>query len=519
MQLPCPRLTKIVATVGPASRDREQLEKLINAGVNIFRLNFSHAMHDILPQVIGDIRDLSQKLETPIAILGDLQGPKFRTGRFPDGQPIQLTPGQRVEMKASTDIGAPDCITTPNSELIEALSVNQMILLADGTLSLRVIEKHSPGHVTCEVVNGGDLGERKGINIPGVRLNIPAMTEKDREDALFVLQHGLDFVALSFVQCHEDVLELRHFLQANENQLKKGHQLPSIVAKIERPTSLDDIDAIIDATDVIMVARGDLGVELSPEKVPVVQKQLIQKANEAEKPVITATQMMETMINEPVPTRAEVSDIVNAVFDGTDAVMLSGETAMGKYPVVCVETMARIVQEAEQNLPADFGPQPDLVHHTGGKYSQGIRCSLAFHQSIAQSAVIAGRSSTVSAVVVYSQSGSMARRISKQKPRCAVIALTPDMNIQRKMTLLWGVHPLVIRECLTTEQLLGEVETTLQEKHLLARNAPIVFCAGETPLVGLSNTLRLYYLGESLHNKAIAAKQENSMSKQAIKQP
>jgi pyruvate kinase len=510
-----PRLTKIVATVGPASRERDQLEKLINAGVNVFRLNFSHAMYDLLPQIIADIRDLSARMEHPVAILADLQGPKFRTGFLPHHQPIELVTGQSIDLKATTsdEEGSVTCLTTPNVELVEALAKDQLVLLADGTMTLKVTAKHSPTHVTCDIVSGGMLGERKGINIPGTKLNIPAMTDKDKSDACFALQHGVDFVALSFVQSHLDVIELRQHLLAHQADLKPGHDLPHIIVKIERPTSLDDIDAIIEATDAVMVARGDLGVELSPEKVPVVQKRLIQKANEAEKPVITATQMMETMINEPVPTRAEVSDIVNAVFDGSDAVMLSGETAMGKYPIQCVETMARIVREAECNLPADFGPHHDLVHRQGGKYEPAIHCTLAFHQSIAQSAVLAAKSSNVAAIVVYSQSGSMARRVSKQKPNCPVIALTPNASVQRKMSLMWGVQSLLIEPCTTTEGLLAQVEGAINAKHLLPRNAPIVFCAGETELIGISNTLKLYNFGEAL----LAEKQSSEAAFQATR--
>lgn len=492
------RLTKIVATVGPASKDKENLKALIQAGVNVFRLNFSHAIHEEQHAIIQNIRDLGDELQTPVAILADLQGPKHRTGLLKDGVPLDLKPGQSIDLKVSKDIGTDACLTTPNPELVEVLDVGQMVLLADGTMSLEVTKVHSETHVTCKVVVGGKLGEKKGINLPGLKLKIAALTEKDKADALFALKAGVDFMALSFVQSKDDIIELRQFLLDNctPEMLAKA-TLPPIVAKIERPTSLDDIDGIIYETDAIMVARGDLGVEMSPEKVPVVQKMLIRKANAAEKPVITATQILESMIQSPVPTRAEVSDAVNAVFDGSDALMLSGETAMGQYPITCVQTMAKVMREAEAHLPEGFS-KIDISRHSFSDSTRELSslCSLEFHETIAECAVVAAQRSAVQAIVVLSYSGRMARRISKRKPPCPVIALTPHTSVMRSMSLLWGVYPLLIDHCESSDEMLMSIEAVISRRDLIEHHSPVLFCAGQTAFPGISNTLKIYRFGD-----------------------
>ena len=492
------RLTKIVATVGPASKDRESLKALILAGVNVFRLNFSHAIHDEQHEIIKNIRELGEALKMPVAILADLQGPKHRTGLLKDGIPIELYVGQQIDLKVSKEIGTSECLTTPNPELVEVLNIGQTVLLADGTMALEVTKVHSQEHVTCKVTVGGKLGEKKGINLPGLKLKIAALTEKDKKDALFAFKAGVDFMALSFVQSQEDIKELRNFLLDNctPEMLAKA-TLPPIVAKIERPTSLDDIDEIIRETDIIMVARGDLGVEMSPEKVPVVQKMLIKKANIAEKPVITATQILESMIQSPVPTRAEVSDAVNAVFDGSDALMLSGETAMGLYPIKCVETMAKVMREAEANLPDGFS-QLNIGDKflLSNKSELNSLCSLEFHETIAECAVVAAQRSAVQAIVVLSYSGRMARRISKRKPPCPVIALTPHASVLRSMSLLWGVYPLLIDHCENSDEMLMNIEAIISRRDLIEHHSPILFCAGQTSFPVISNTLKIYRFGD-----------------------
>lgn len=491
------RLAKIVATIGPASKHPEMLKSLMMAGVNVFRINFSHAIHDELPTIVSNIRQISQELGYCVSILGDLQGPKFRTGTLPNHEPIELVDGQMVDLKANREEGSSTCITTPNKELVEILTPGQLVLLADGLFVLEVTQVHAPDHVSCKVIHGGKLGEKKGINIPGLKLNIPSLTEKDKEDARHVLKHQMDFVAMSFVQTKEDILNLRAYLEEHLPQVSPQGEIPQIVAKIERPTSLDDIDGIIDATDIIMVARGDLGVELRPEKVPVVQKMLIKKSNLAEKPVITATQMLESMINEPVPTRAEVSDVANAVFDGTDALMLSAETAAGKYPIQAVQTMAKVIVEAEENLPYEgqfLAALPEYRHNP--QMMRPIICSLEFHQTIAQIAAVGAQKSTAKAIVVLSYSGNMAKRIAKQKPHCPIIALTPSERVQKQLNILWGVYPILIQQCSNSDDMLLQAERVIAEHDLVKQGDTIVFCAGQTELLGVSNTLKIYRFGE-----------------------
>jgi pyruvate kinase len=477
------RLAKIVATLGPASSEPEMIKSLIQAGVNVFRLNFSHAQHEALRVVIQTIRNTSQTLNLPVAILGDLQGPKFRVGEFEGHHPILLEEGKTIRFVAEKAPGNAQKITTNTPQIVEELRIGDDVLLNDGLLALRVEERISQAELVCRVISGGILGEKKGINVPGLQLkNLPALTEKDKPDALFILEQQLDFIALSFVRSASDIDYLRGFLQEHA---QPGQELPMIVAKIEKPQALDEIDAIIATTDAVMVARGDLGVELKPEGVPIVQKRLIAKANAAEKPVITATQMLESMIYNSTPTRAEVSDVANAVYDGSDALMLSGETAMGKFPIESVRMMGRIIEESESHFLEERRSNPPAAIE-GRTY--------AMHEVIAQSACYAAKKARTKAIVVLSVSGQMARRISKRKPPTPILALTPQPNIFHRLCLYWGVFPLKISPLSTSSVTLQEAHQVLKTSEKLGSGDAIVFCAGKTELLDLSNTMRLLEL-------------------------
>jgi pyruvate kinase len=487
------RLTKIIATIGPASQGREAIRDLILSGVNVFRLNFSHALHDNLRVVIQNIRELSQELNRPVGILGDLQGPKFRVGLLENGGPVPLVEGSTITLAASPEPGTTSRITTNNPNLVESLTEGCTLLLDDGNLELKAAQRISEHEVRCLVVRGGLLKEKKGINVPGVRIKVPALTDKDKVDCQFILEQRLDYIALSFVQHHEDILYLQRYFQ----ECQPGEtQFPKVIAKIEKPQALEDIDQILGAADGLMVARGDLGVELLPERVPVAQKMLIAKCNLAEKPVITATQMLESMIESATPTRAEVSDVANAIFDGSDAVMLSGETAVGKYPPIAVQMMDRIAREVESSLSS-----PNPVDEPRG-VGELLDAPLAFHQAIANSAAATARLVGAKAIVAFSHSGTMARRISKRKPPCPIIALTPDRTTYQQMTLLRGVYPFIQQVSPNTDETLLHVEELMKEYNLLNEYDPLVFCAGQTHLSAMTNTLKLYRFGSALRQQA-----------------
>jgi len=340
------RRTKIVCTIGPATSSEERLEQLMRAGMNVARLNFSHSTHQEHELVIERVRAISARLRYPVAILQDLQGPKIRTGPLQDGKPIMLVDGAHVTITTRDVVGNAQLISTTYKALPQDVKIGDRILLNDGLLELRVIGK-SETEVECAVVHGGELGEHKGINLPGVAVSAPALTEKDRDDLQFGIAHGVDYVALSFVRSPEDVQEAKQLIQqyATEVYGEKGRWDIPLIAKIEKPEAIEHLDEILNVTDGVMVARGDLGVEMAPEKVPLIQKRLIARCNELCLPVITATQMLESMVTNPRPTRAEVNDVSNAIFDGTDAVMLSAETSVGAFPIEAVQMMTRIALE------------------------------------------------------------------------------------------------------------------------------------------------------------------------------
>ncbi len=472
--------TKIVCTIGPASRSEAVLERLMRAGMNIARLNFSHGTLDEHAEVITRIRALATRLGLPIAILQDLQGPKIRTGALRDHQPIHLADGASFTLTTQPRAGDERVVSTTYQHLPQDVRPGARILLADGLLELEVIET-TETEVHCRVLHGGILGEHKGINLPGVAVSAPALTEKDMADLHFGIAQRVDFVAISFVRQAGDIQAARAIIDAAKDAAVSKRpaaiggpaKLPAIIAKLEKPEAIAHLDAILDAADGVMVARGDLGVELSPERVPLLQKRIIARANEFGLPVITATQMLESMVTQPRPTRAEASDVANAILDGTDAIMLSEETANGQYPVETVEIMVRIARETEPACQEKAGRarhrKPTLAH------------------AVSSAAHILAREADVKAIVVFTRSGRSAQLISKERPHIPIIAYTPSEAVYRQLALWWGITPRMIPFMETTEALTAEVSRRLSEEGLVQAREKVVIMGG-MPIAGQART-------------------------------
>ncbi len=413
------RHSKIVCTIGPATRTPRMIRKLLQAGMDVARLNFSHGSHEAHSQSISMLREAAIQMKKPIAILADLQGPKIRTGALAGGGTVLLRTGQRFVITTAKVLGDSTRVNTTFQPMPREVKRGDRILLSDGLIELRV-EATNRTEVICQVANGGLLGENKGINLPGVKLQVPALTDKDRADLRFALSQGADYLAVSFVRRPEDVLLAKSLVK------RAGKDTP-VIAKLEKPEAIDNLEEILRVSDGVMVARGDLGVEMSPECVPVVQKNIITRAREHRRPVITATQMLESMTENPRPTRAEASDVANAIFDGSDAVMLSAETASGKYPVEAVSMMARIIEEAEASI-REF-PRP------GGTER------LKVAETVAELVCHASRELHMKLIAVFTHSGFTARLVSRYRPLVPIVAFSPEAAIRRRMALLWGVTP------------------------------------------------------------------------------
>ncbi|WP_459555093.1 pyruvate kinase [Lacunimicrobium album] len=423
--------TKIVATIGPATSSREQLKALILAGVNVFRLNFAHGTHEQHGSVLQLIRELSAELSKPVAILGDLSGPKIRLGKLPNDE-IDCLLGSRFEFVKGSTGGDVTKLNCTYEYLIDDLNPGDPVLLADGNVGMRVVEKYADeGRAVCIVEHPGLIRSKQGINLPGVNLRTPSLTEKDRDDLAWALAHRIDFVSLSFVRRAEDLRHLRQTIEDLQKIVSDKH-IPQIVAKIEKLEAIQELDGILEESDVVMVARGDLGVEADIVKVPILQKLIIKKCGEARVPVITATQMLDSMQHSPFPTRAEATDVANAVLDGTDAVMLSGETAVGKFPVRTVEVMRRIVMEAETLLATrnfiDARIQPG-------------RKALEVTEAMTLAAGTAASQLQADLIVVITKSGRTALSMSKQRHPMPVLAITKELETSRKLCMVWGVYP------------------------------------------------------------------------------
>ncbi len=474
---PSQRRAKIVATLGPASNTEKVFRDLVRAGVDVVRLNFSHGTHEEKLALIEMIRKVSREEHKPLCILGDLQGPKIRTSKLKDHQPVLLKAGQRLTITPRECVGTAALVGTTFKTLAENVEQGSRILLSDGLIELRVHEVLGDD-VVCEVINGGMLGENKGINLPGIPVRVPSLTEKDAEDLEFALKNGVNAIAVSFVRTAEDVRIVRNRVAALGGETW-------IIAKLEKPQAIEQLDAILEASDAIMVARGDLGVEMPPEKVPAIQKHIIHRAAQFRKPVITATQMLESMIDNPRPTRAEVSDVANAVYDGTDAVMLSGESAVGKYPVETVGMMARIVTDAERHIKEDnlSDPRP---HQT--------RLSIA--ETICEATAHAADDLDLRGIALFTESGQTARQLSKYHPTAPIFALSPVEVTINRLNLLWGTTPVRCPKVNTTEALVDCAESLLEEHGYVRSHEVIAIVAGTRTKSGSTNFLRLHIMGE-----------------------
>ena len=453
------RRTKIVCTIGPASTG-EIFPELVAAGLNVARLNFSHGTKDEHQARIDLIRSASRESGTPVAILQDLAGPKIRIGDI-SPEPVELVPGQNFFLTTRPLVGNEKGCSVNTPEVIAVAPVGATVLLADGALELEVLEE-SADTLTCRVVVGGPLSSHKGLNLPGVSLPISALTAKDREDLDFGLAHGVDLVALSFVRTAADVRELKEIIAG------RGLDTP-VIAKIEKPEAVDRIKEILEVADGIMVARGDLGVEIPLKQVPMVQKFLIAEANRVGKPVITATQMLASMVNNPRPTRAEVTDVANAILDGTDAVMLSEETAVGHYPVEAVRFLDGIARTTEAKFPFDA-----WLHHSSKVLSDAISDAISF------AACELARDLDAKAILASTASGTTARLLSRFRPAEPIIAVTTREDTKRRLCLVWGVLPLLIEGLTSVDEMLDAVKTEAVERGYLSKGDRLVITAGTT---------------------------------------
>lgn len=452
------RKAKIIATMGPASQDESVIETLIQAGMDVARLNFSHGTHESHAARTSLLRAVSRRLNRPLAVLQDLQGPKIRVGVLP--APLKLAAGQEVGLYPEEGARPEgDSIPVDFPQLFYSVKPGDRVLLDDGRLALAV-KSVQKNRVTAEVRTGGELTSNKGINLPGVRLNLPAFTEKDAEDLEFGLSLGVDIVAISFVRLPEDVAMVKQIVTT-----RLGEQSPLVIAKLERPEALDNLDGILDAADGVMVARGDLGVEMAPEDVPGAQKRIIQEANRKGKIVITATQMLESMIHNPLPTRAEASDVANAVYDGTDAVMLSGETAAGAYPLEAVRMMDRIVRQAESDFDKWGHEQVIQAGH-----DDAIAICLAAREL--------AHDRDVEAIAVFTRTGRTAVLLSKARPCVPVLAFTPVDEAYRRLAVGWGVVPHHVPWANTVEEMIEQVEKALKEKETVQPGQQVVIVSG-----------------------------------------
>lgn len=471
------RKAKIVATIGPSTQSTKALRDLLTAGMNVARLNFSHGTHEEHAQVIQRLRNIAKEDDKALAILQDLQGSKVRTGYLPADQTISAQPGKSLILTADQASHGSDVLQISHEKLYQDVQVGDRILIDDGRIELQV-SRIKNSTVETEILIGGEIGSHKGINIPNARISTTPLTSKDHTDLEFGLKHGVDAIALSFVREPTDVLELRKTIT---DQLQDSRGIP-IIAKLECGQAIENLDAILDVADGVMIARGDLGVELSPEKVPAIQKQIIQRANQQLVTVITATQMLESMMQHPKPTRAESSDVANAVFDGSDCLMLSGETAVGDYPSESVQTMHRIIAEAE--IHADKWGKL-LLDPSGSQDEDAI--------ATAHAAKRLAEDRDVKAIAVFTLSGRTAKLLSKVRPRVPIIAFTPNEDTLRQMPLLWGVEPYLVSIINTVEHMIDLVGQALKSTLGLKPGQQVVIVTS-LPVGGEANLTLLHTL-------------------------
>ncbi len=471
--------TKIVCTIGPVSESEEMIEQLITAGMNVARLNFSHGDHAEHKKRINTLKKVREKFDTPVAIMLDTKGPEVRLGCFKDGK-AELEKGQKFTLTISDILGDNTRCSITYKDLPREVSRGSRILIADGVIELKVLEKNDTD-VACEVINGGTLGDRKNVNIPGATSKLPAITEKDIADLIFGIENEVDFIAASFIRKATDVLEIRKVLEQN------GGKDIQIIAKIENQEGVDNLEDILRVCDGIMVARGDLGVEIPTEEMPMVQKLLIKRTNEMGKPVITATQMLDSMIRNPRPTRAEVTDVANSIIDGTDAIMLSGETAAGKYPIETVRTMSLIAERTEREL--DYGKS---LHSFSGR-------KITVATAISHSSCTTAFELQAAAIITPTHSGSTARMVSKFRPKAPIIAATSNKSVMRKLCLSFGVYPVSVPQSDVTDEII-ELSVNAAVTAELVKSGDLVIITAGIPsgVAGTTNLIKVHVVGEIL---------------------
>lgn len=452
--------TKVVCTMGPSTDDREVMRSLIQNGMDVARFNFSHGTYPEHKARMDMLKQIREEEHSNTAILLDTKGPEIRTGVLKGGKKVILTPDSTFILSTEEVVGDSDKVSITYSGLAEDVDRGQKILIDDGLIELEVVKKCGKD-IICKVINGGELGERKGVNVPNVPVRLPAITEKDREDIKFGVEQNVDFIAASFVRNAECILEIKAYLKS-----LNAPYIP-IIAKIENAEGIENIDEIIRAADGIMVARGDLGVEIPPEELPYLQKMMIQKCNDNFKTVITATQMLDSMIRNPRPTRAEVTDVANAVYDGTDAVMLSGETAAGKYPVEALQMMVHIIESTEQHLDYDL-----LLAKAGNHLKAGVSSAIGY------SSVLAASNLNAKCIITPSVSGATTRVVSNLKPRQEILGVTPNERALRRMSIYWGVRPLKSLEFNTTEDICNGAIELAEIKQFVESGDIVVLTAG-----------------------------------------
>ncbi|WP_372678512.1 pyruvate kinase [Desulfosarcina sp.] len=467
--------TKIVATIGPASNSPDMLKKLVAAGTNVARLNFSHGNYETHSEAIRNIRSVARTLNRSVGILLDLQGPKIRVGKLENGKPVRLKRGAAFSITSAPVAGTAQMVSTTYQNLHLDVQAGDTILLDDGLIRLQV-ESKTRDTVDCKVIHGGMLNSNKGINLPGVKVSAPSLTEKDIRDVNFGIKNGVDFFALSFVRRAEDLETIKSIMK------RQGVRIP-VIAKIEKPEAVENLEAIMEVADGIMVARGDLGVEMQPELVPIIQKKIISAAVRNNKPVITATQMLETMSVNPIPTRAEASDVANAIFDGTDAVMLSGETASGKYPVKAVQMMVKIAEQSESS------PFLKVNQHYDSDTADPVT------HAVAQSAVNILQEVNARCIIAFSVSGSTSKQISKQRPSKPVYAFTSRMDTYHRLSLLWGITPMFIADIDNADRLVKSSESLLIGKNSVEKGDLVVLVIGMGLKAGSTNIIKLHRVG------------------------
>jgi len=472
------RKTKIVCTIGPASNKKEVFKELVQNGLNVARLNFSHGTQEDHSKTIKMVKEVREELDLPIAIILDTKGPEIRTGKFKESEYI-LGEGEKVVVTTEDIIGDNKRFSVSYDRLTDDVKIGDKILIDDGLVELQVLKVEGT-EIECLVKNSGIVKDRKGVNVPGVKINLPAVTKKDIDDILFGIEMNIDFIAASFVRKASDVLEIRKILEDNHaNHVQ-------IISKVENQEGVDNLDEIIEVSDGIMVARGDLGVEIPAEEIPLVQKDIIRKCNRLGKPVITATQMLDSMIRNPRPTRAEVTDIANAIFDGTDAIMLSGETAAGKYPVEAVKTMANIAIRTEGAID----------------YREILRNKIIDKETNVTDAMSYATCSTsidlgASAIITATSSGYTARMVSKFRPKAPIIATTAQESVQRKLSLVWGVNSVLIEELTSTDDVIDRsVERALQVGYIKRGELLVITAGVPVGVSGTTNLIKVHIVGD-----------------------